>query len=148
MADNNKAGEATSVKQLFQGMLPTGAEVVQGTVTSASPLKIQITNNEKLILGENILIIPKHLTNYTATIDISLGKGSVLSSTSSKNKQGKHGHPADGISDAEGEHVHSLSSFRLKGVSMTVYNALKVGEKVHVLAFNNDKKYYVLDRVV
>jgi len=29
-----------------------------------------------------------------------------------------------------------------------VYNALKVGEKVHLLSLNNGKKYYVLDRVV
>ena len=31
---------------------------------------------------------------------------------------------------------------------MTVYNGLKVGEKVHLLSLNNGKKYYVLDRVV
>lgn len=146
MAENNNPNEATSLKQLFQGMTPSGVEVVQGIVTSASPLKIQVVNNEKLILSANILIVPKHLTNYTATIDISLGKGSVTSST--KSGQGKHGHPKDGISDTEGEHLHTLSTFSLTGVSMTVYNALKAGEKVHILSFNNGKKYYVLDRVV
>ncbi len=30
---------------------------------------------------------------------------------------------------------------------MTIYNALKAGDKVHLLAFNRGKQYYVLDRM-
>lgn len=146
MAEKSSSSEATSLKQLFQGMAPDGAEVMQGVVTSASPIKIQVVNNEKLVLGANILIVPKHLTDYIATIDISIGKGSISSLT--KGGQGKHGHPKDSILETEGEHVHNLSTFSLAGASMTVKNALKVGEKVHILSFNNGKKYYVLDRVV
>lgn len=32
-------------------------------------------------------------------------------------------------------------------VEMTVYNALKKGDKVHLLSFSEGKQYYVLDRV-
>lgn len=36
----------------------------------------------------------------------------------------------------------------LMSYTITVHNALKVGEKVHVLSLNKGKLYYVLDRVV
>jgi len=45
------ADESMSLKGLFQGMVPVGCELVQGTVIQLSPLKIQITNDEKLIVG-------------------------------------------------------------------------------------------------
>lgn len=31
--------------------------------------------------------------------------------------------------------------------TVTVYNALKIGERVHLLSFKHGKQYYVLDRV-
>lgn len=34
------------------------------------------------------------------------------------------------------------------GAAMTVYNALKAGETVHLLSLNKGKLYYILDRVV
>lgn len=118
--------EKTSLKQLFQGMAGDGVEVLQGIVKSASPLKIQIINDEKLIIGPNITYIPRHLTDYTTTCSLAKGeKGSV------------YGPANDGS---------RLTDFNFSG-SITVYNALKVGEKVHVLSFNHGKQYYVLDRV-
>lgn len=143
MPDLKKPADVNSFKQVFQGMLPDGAEVIQGIVTAASPLRIQALNNEKLMMSASILIVPRHLTDYQTTVDISLGKGSINSQT--KEEDGKHGHP--GIADDKGEHIHFLSTYTITGASMTVYNALKVGEKVHLLSFNNGKKYYVLDRV-
>lgn len=118
--------EKTSLKQLFQGMAGEGVEVLQGIVKSASPLKIQIVNDEKLTIGPNITYVPRHLTNYTTTCSLAKGdKGSV------------YGPDSDG---------DKLTDFTFSG-SITVYNALKVGEKVHVLSFNHGKQYYVLDRV-
>lgn len=118
--------EKTSLKGLFQGLAGEGVEVLQGIVKSASPLKIQIVNDEKLIIGPNITYIPRHLTDYTTTCSLTKGeKGSV------------YGPANDGS---------RLTDFTFSG-SITIYNALKAGEKVHVLSFNHGKQYYVLDRV-
>lgn len=123
MADET---EKTSIKQLIQQMTGDGVEVLQGIVKSANPLKIQIVNDEKLIIGPNITYVPRHLTDYTTNCSLSKGdKGSV------------YGPANDGS---------RLTDFTFSG-SITVYNALKAGEKVHVLSFNHGKQYYVLDRV-
>lgn len=118
--------EKTSLKQLFQGMAGDGVEVLQGIVKSASPLKIQIVNDDKLTIGPNITYIPRHLTDYTTTCTLAKGdKGYVNGPTSDGSR---------------------LTDFTFSG-SITVHNALQVGEKVHVLSFNHGKQYYVLDRV-
>lgn len=121
-----EVNESTSLKGMFQGLAGEGVEVLQGIVKSASPLKIQIVNDEKLVIGPNITYIPRHLTNYTTTCSLSKGaKGSV------------YGPANDGS---------RLTDFEFSG-SITIYNALKAGEKVHVLSFKRGKQYYVLDRV-
>lgn len=118
--------EKTSLKQLFQGMAGEGIEVLQGIVKSASPIEIQIVNDDKLTIGPDITYIPRHLTDYTTTCSLAKGaKGSVYG-------------PADDGS--------RLTDFTFSG-SITVHNALQAGEKVHVLSFNHGKQYYVLDRV-
>lgn len=125
MADNN--GSTTSLKGIFQGMIPADAELMQGTVISASPLKIQMANDEKLIVNERITVVPWHLTNYTTTCSFAKGeKGSVYGP------------------DTRGDRLTDLT---FSG-SITMYNALKTGDKVYVLSLNNGKLYYVLDRVV
>lgn len=68
MADQS---EKTSLKQLFQGMTGGEVDVLQGIVKAASPLRIQIVNDEKLTISSNITYVPRHLTNYTTTADIS-----------------------------------------------------------------------------
>ncbi|WP_195985385.1 DUF2577 family protein [Clostridium sp. D33t1_170424_F3] len=149
--------EATSLKQLFQQMVPEAVEVLRGTVISASPLKIQVENDDKLVLTQNIICLPRHLSTYTTTIDIQLGKGTINSVTRSgqgthpHGNSGEHGgHTAgDGAHDhpdTEGAHVHNVATFNIYGAAMTVYNGLKAGEKVFILSFNHGKKYYILDR--
>lgn len=153
MSDN--PGGQTSLKGLFQGLVPDPCGILQGKVISASPLRIQAVNDEKLIINALLLIVPKHLTDYTATVDISVGKGTLTSVTKTdgahEHSGGTHGghdsgngsHTHDG-----GAHSHTLKTFAISGGTMKVYNALKVGEQVHLLSLNNGKKYYVLDRVV
>lgn len=65
--------EPTSIKQMIQGMAPSSVEVVQGKVISASPLKIQLLNDEKMELSGNIICLPKHLSTYQTTVDIAAG---------------------------------------------------------------------------
>lgn len=53
----------TSLKQMFQSMIPAGSAILQGTVTKADPLEITAENDSKLIISGNQLIVPWHLTD-------------------------------------------------------------------------------------
>ena len=123
--------EKTSLKQLFQGMAGDGVEVLQGIVKSASPLKIQIVNDDKLTIGPNITYIPRHLTDYKTEI----------SGPNIQNYYYTGSSTESGTAPVSPPHVHALGR-----IPVTVHNALKTGEKVHVLSFNHGKQYYVLDR--
>lgn len=138
MAETNSSGGQTSLKQLFQGMVPGGPELMQGKVISESPLKIQMDGDDKLIINERVAIVPWHLTDYTTKATYRKMDGTLDSWT--KN-DGSHADPVGGT------HVHHGEDFNLyKGV-IKVHNALKIGDKVHVLALNGGKVYYILDRV-
>ena len=54
--------EPTSLKQMFQSMLPEGPSVKEGIVTSTSPLSVTLKNDAKMILSANSLIVPRSLT--------------------------------------------------------------------------------------
>lgn len=137
--------EKTSIKQLFQQMNGSNhVEVVQGIVKSENPIKIQIINDEKLMIGENITYIPRHLTDYKTKIDIVQNDGDIDSKT--KN-DGSHSHSGVHGQTSATPHSHALDSFNIFGAEITVYNALKAGEKVHILSFHQGKQYYVLDRI-
>lgn len=123
--------EKTSLKQLFQGMAGDGVEVLQGIVKSASPLKIQIVNDDKLTIGPNITYVPRHLTDYKTEI----------SGPNIQNYYYTGNSTESGTAPVSPPHVHALGK-----IPVTVHNALKTGEKVHVLSFNHGKQYYVLDR--
>lgn len=175
----NKPEEANSIKGLFQGLVPDPGGVIQGTVTSVSPLNIKVEGDDKLVLTETTLIVPRHLTTHTVTVDIS--GGTVNAPTDSKTHShevstdtNSHSHSLGGSTGSGGDpshshsmsgntgsdshshsgntdsstHSHVLVSFAVAGATMTVYNALKVGDKVHLLSFNAGKQYYVLDKVV
>lgn len=114
-------GGEKSLKELFQGMIPDACALVQGTVLSVSPLKIQIANDDKLIIGAAATVIPRHLTNHTVKVTIP---------------------DSGGHSQFAGNGIHSHTE-----VTMTVYNGLKAGDVLHLLAVQNGKKFIALDRV-
>lgn len=130
--DKKGIQEASSLKEAFQGMVPEIMKVIEGTVISASPLKIKAANDDKLIIEPNITCLPRHLTDYTTQVDIMLGKGSLDSKTD------------EGTCDSA--HTHMLETYNIYKATMKVYNGLKAGETVYILSFNNGKKYYILDR--
>ena len=129
MAESNGSGSETSLKQIFQSLIPDGDELMQGTVISAAPLKIQMVNDEKLIINERITIVPWQLTDYNTEVTVNW---------STENASGGSGYAA------YASHNHGIVGRK----KITVHNALKVGDKVHVLSLNHGKLYYVLDRVV
>lgn len=120
--------EKTSIKQLIQGMTGDGVQVLQGIVKLERPLKIQIVNDEKLLISQNITYVPWHLTDYTTEVTVSW---------QTENTGGGSGEAAFS------SHLHDIIGRK----TITVHNALKVGEKVHILSFNHGKQYFVLDRV-
>lgn len=137
--------EKTSIKQLFQQMSSGNTvEVLQGMVISENPIKIQMINDEKLIIGANITYIPRHLTDYKTQIDIVQKGGTIDSKTKT---DGSHSHSGVHGQTSATTHSHALDTFHIYDMEITVYNALKTGEKVHILSFHQGKQYYVLDRV-
>lgn len=120
--------EKTSLKAVIQQITGEGAQVLQGVVKSVSPLKIQMAGDDKLIIGPNITYLPKHLTDYTTEITVDW----------------QTEHASGGTGTAEyASHSHAITGRK----TITVHNALKVGDLVHVLSFCRGKQYYVLDRV-
>lgn len=138
MARTNSSGNETSIKQLIQGMMPVGEELLEGTVIQTGPLKIQITGDDKLIINERITVVPWHLTDYKTRATYRKMDGILDSWT--KN-DGKHADPVGGT------HVHYLEDYNLYKGIIVVHNALRVGDILHILSLNNGKLYYVLDRV-
>lgn len=145
--------ENLSLKAMFQGIKTDTTQIIKGVVLAVNPLKIQAINDEKLILNENLLIVPSHLKDYKTSIDIKLSGGFIDSSTENT---GAHYHD-EGLHDQHvsgngshvhngGEHFHKLSTFNIETADITVYNALKVSDMVYLLGIGNDKRYYVLDR--
>ncbi len=148
--------ESNSLKGLLQGVAKSNnSGVLQGVVLSASPLKIKVVNDDKLILNNNVLIVPWHLTDYTTTATFSLDDGAIDSVTiqdgNHNHNLGVHGGHTSGDGSHEhtgGYHTHALNTFKLNKGTMTVFNALKVDETVFLLSLDEGKKYYILDRVV
>ena len=94
-------------------------DVRYGTVTGTSPLKVSVTN--QFVIPESLLVVPKHLTNYSVSVSMNWGTS-----------QG-----------ADVDHSHSVSGTK----TMTIHNALKVGDKVALLRKQGGQSYYILDRV-
>lgn len=104
---------ATSVSELIKQIANksvSSSDIYEGTVTSASPIKITLVNDAKIILSSANMVIPEHLREKIGTVTI-----------------------------------------RVNGVyysgHVTIHEALKTGDKVYLMSYNNGKKYFVLDRV-
>ena len=149
--------EPNSIKQCIQGMLPDPVGVIKGRVTGANPLRIVAVNNEKLVLNENTVIVPWHLTDYRTVVDIRIGAGdgglhSHIGGNHPHGPSGEHSQyrTGDGVHshpDSEGEHIHeSDGEHSHVSAIMTAYNALRAGDIVYMLSFNDGKRYYILDR--
>jgi len=64
-------GKETSLRELMKSAVGVKtASVVTGKVTSASPLEISVDNDAKLVLDEENVIVPKHLSSYSVSISI------------------------------------------------------------------------------
>ena len=97
-----------------------------GTVVSTSPLKVQITN--QFTIPSSLLIVPQHLTNYSVAVGVNWNTG---------NASGGSGE------DAFASHNHDVAGTK----TMTIYNALRTGDKVALLRKTGGQSYFILDRI-
>ena len=105
-----------------------------GTVVSISPLKVQITN--AFTLPASLLVVPEKLTDYTVKVSMDWVTESV----------GDHSHSCpEGGTSSNGGHNHKVTSSESK--TITIHNALKVGDKVALLRKTGGQSYYILDRI-
>ena len=105
------------------------ADLRFGTVTSESPLKVQITN--QFILPESILIVPEHLTDYEIEVTVKSEYG--------WNTQNRSGGSGD---SAFASHNHDIAFDKKK---ILVHGALKVGDKVALMRKQGGQFYYILE---
>lgn len=110
------------------------ASLMYGTVQSVSPLTIYV--DQKLILPESFIIVPQHLTDYETEITFD-------------NPDIKQIYTTWDMQERE-ESTKAKISFKQPSVKhkITVYNALKTGDKVLLLRQQGGQKFLVLDRVV
>lgn len=97
-----------------------------GTVVSINPLSVRIS--AELTLPQSTLVVPQHLTNYTVGVSVNW---------TTENKSGGSGEASFS------SHNHSISG----GKSITINNALKVGDKVALLRQEGGQSYFILDRI-
>lgn len=144
----------------------TPSNVMFGTVTSTSPLTINV--EQKLNLTSDFLVLTKNVVDYT--VDVSMDW-----STETRSLNANHSHDVssnvsvsskatvspnpDNISvsvksDASSDvsvqqkninlsHAHGISGRK----SLTIHNALKNGDRVILIRQHGGQKYVVLDKI-
>ena len=125
-----------------------------GKVISVSPLKVQITN--QFTIPASLLVVPKHLTNFTVDVTVNWdtdssgshshsysGNTDKTSGGSEEASFASHSHSYGGTTESEGEHSHGISGKK----TMTIHNALKIGDKVALLRKQGGQSYFILDRI-
>lgn len=111
-----------------------------GTVTSTSPLEIQI--DQKLTLTEEYLILTKNVSDHEVDIEVNhFTEQSALVGYGPWDT--KHSHPDAGIGELNPNHRHQY----LGRKKIKIYNGLQEGEKVILIRLQGGQKYIVLDRI-
>ena len=93
------------------------ADLRYGKVINVSPLKVKIT--DQFILPESLLVVPEHLTNYKVNIT------------------------TDWETNPTENHKHNITGTK----TITINNALKVGDNLALLRQQGGQGYFILDRI-
>lgn len=100
--------------------------IVFGKVTNTSPLQISV--EQKMVLGKKQLVLSRNVTDFTTEITVSWN---------SESKSGGSGESAFAA------HTHSISGRK----SIIVHNSLAVGDEVILARQQEGQKFIVLDRI-
>lgn len=98
-----------------------------GTVISVSPMKVQVTN--QMVIPESLLIVPSQLTDYTVEVTVNW----------QTENTGKSGNTDEAFSS----HSHGITGKK----TLTIHNALKVGDKVVLIRKQGGQAFYILDKI-
>lgn len=128
MADANGLVEAMKRAARDERESSKPVNVYFGEVVSKSPLKINV--EQKMVLGEQQLVLARNVTDYmtTVTIQCITGTGVLLS---------------DGKTAVSPIHVHGIAGSQ----NLVVHNALEVGDEVILIRQQGGQKFIVADRI-
>lgn len=104
-----------------------------GTITAINPVTVKIS--QKISIKEPMVIVPRHLTDYETKLTVNYATGSEISGSTSS-----------ACSDCP--HIHEIKRLSLFETKAMIHNALKIGEKVHLIQNHGGREYIILDRVV
>lgn len=118
-----------------------------GTVVGVSPLKVQVTN--QFTIPSSLLIVPQHLTNYTVPVSFDWITEDEADHThnyigSTQQAEG-HSHNFEGTTMGGSKHYHKVTSTADR--TITIHNALNIGDKVVLLRKQGGQSYFILDRI-
>lgn len=100
-----------------------------GTVTSASPLQINV--EQKMTIGEAQIVLTRNVTDYTTSITGGNIKNYYYT-----------GDIESGTAPVSPNHVHAIGKVNIK-----VHNALQVGDEVVLIRQQEGQKFIVIDRL-
>ena len=128
LADANGLVEAVKKASRDEWEASKPVSVYFGEVISKTPLKINV--EQKMILGENQLILTRNVTDYMTTVTVQwTTEEGVLS--------------PDGETADTPLHVHDIVGTK----NFLMHNALEVGDEVIILRQQEGQKFIVADRI-
>ena len=148
---NTAQDSVNNIKKLIantvKAMMPTG--IYYGTVISEKPIKIDV--EQKMTLCDKQLVLSRSVTDYRTelsyddpaiyqSVDVKEGYiiGDVLDKKAVKNEEIEQNTAKITLKYANTEKVKH---------KVTVYNSLKMGEKVILMRAQGGQQYVVIDRV-
>ena len=114
-----------------------------GTVKTVNPLSVEITN--QMLIPQSLLILPSHLTDYTVPVTFNWTSETAGNHNHSYSGSDSRGDSHSGSVDSNGSHVHQMVSD--KSNTITIHNALKVGDKVVLIRKQGGQAFYILDKI-
>lgn len=122
-----------------------------GTVTSVSPLKVQLASN--LILTDKFLKVPQSLTDYTLEVSMNWNTESTnidhthdVDYTDKYTSSGDIENKSSVTKRMNSNIIHSHNVFGTKEI--TIHNSLKIGDKVYLAMCQGGQDFIIIDKVV
>lgn len=137
MSNNVYSELVTAMKHLTKKTIASTQPMnfVFGTVTSVKPL--QITIGQKLVLGDEFLILTNAVRDHSVDITVNW---------TTENEQGHvhgNGNKGSDTTVSTEPHKHDIKGRK----KITIHNGLTIGEKVLLLRAQGGQDYIVIDRV-
>lgn len=123
-------------KRLYELMTKRGgkpsdySDVVYGTVISAKPLKVQLSNN--MVLTDDFIVLGKHIGKFK------LQGNAIIKGIADMNFDGKEGKATITKSELE---------FKKKKMYIEFDNSLEKGDKVTMIRLDGGQQFYLFERL-